>query len=84
MTTSVTETSRSVIDYAPLSSFSSVLSIVVVALFIMLLIQKELFRAESGARWKHAAQTLDAALVPLFIMSSTVFAFRVLTMLNRL
>lgn len=82
MTATVNDSTRAVIDTGPLGNMSTALGLIVIAALITLLFQKELFRAEGGARWTLVSRTLDTAIVPLVIAAGFIVAFRVLDIAN--
>ena len=82
MTSTVTEASRAAITANPLNNLSTALGLIVIALLMMLLVQKELFRAQGGSRWTHVAQTLDTAILPLLLATGCIVSLRVLDIMN--
>lgn len=82
MTSTVTEVSRTAITGSPLDNLSTALGLIVIALLMTLLVQKELFRAQGGSRWTHVAQTLDTVILPLLLATGCIISLRVLAIMN--
>ena len=82
MTTTVSETTQAVVSGGPLDDLSTTLGIIVISLLMTLLVQKELFRVEGGARWKHTAHVLDSAIVPLAAAAGLIVTYRILEITN--
>lgn len=82
MTTTVTETTQLSISNAPLDNLAAVLGIIVISLLMLLLVQKELFRARGGTQWSHIAQSLDTAIFPLVLTAGGVLFLRALDIVN--
>ncbi|CAN5606031.1 hypothetical protein BH24CHL1_BH24CHL1_12670 [soil metagenome] len=82
MTTTVTQTTQAAITGNPMDSLSTALGIITIALLMLLLVQKELFRAQDGPRWSRVALAMDSAAVPLLLAAGCMISLRVLDIVN--
>ncbi len=62
------------------ASVGTAVEVVVTILVILALLERELLRV-GGPRWRHSAQALNAAVVPLLIMFVVTMAARLATFL---
>jgi len=78
MTSTVTELIRETIRSTSASTIAATFGIITIVLLVVLLVQKEFRRGWGGSRSSAWAQTLNIAIVPLFMAFLVIIAVRFL------